>query len=68
MLGLDEVLRIGRGVSLQYVGQEHAGHWGRATFLVSAPTHVAVSRDDFTREDHLELQAQREHVGRESEL
>lgn len=59
LVKLSGVLRIGRSVTLQYLGNES----GRAALRVEAPSQTAVTRDDFTIADHLKVQEGRERHG-----
>lgn len=56
-LDFDEVLRIGRTVSIRFGGEEGDA---RAALYVTAPVNVAITRDDFSREEHDALQAKRD--------
>lgn len=58
-LPVSGVLRIGRSVTLQFLGNEA----GRAALRVEAPSQTAVTRDDFTFADHLKVQEGRERHG-----
>lgn len=57
VLALEEVVNIGREATISYVGQEMDN---RASLSVDAPLTVAVTRDDFTFEEHLRIQERRE--------
>lgn len=52
----EEVL-IGRTVRIRYNGEQGRE---RAELFVAAPPHVAVTRDDFTREEHDKFQNKRD--------
>lgn len=52
-----ERAQLGRTIKLEYRGMDAPGV---ATIGVAAPRHVAISRDDFTREQHMEFQLKRE--------
>lgn len=52
--------RIGRGVALMLMGLEDREGRHEAKLGINAPRHVAVSRDDFTWEQHLAFVEKRE--------
>lgn len=60
-LQLGEEVLIGRIVRIEFQGEEGKG---RAALLVRAPLNVAVTRDDFTHAQHMEIQQKREQGGR----
>ena len=51
-----DTILVGRGVRFRLDGEDEGG----ARIEVEAPRHMAVSRDDFTREEHDGYQAERE--------
>lgn len=53
-------VRIGRGVSIMLMGLEEREGRYEAKLGINAPRHVAVSRDDFTWEQHLAFVRKRE--------
>lgn len=55
-----EVCSIGRGITVSVISAEHEAE---VQLGVEAPNHVAVSRDDFTLEDHMKWQERRESGG-----
>jgi sRNA-binding carbon storage regulator CsrA len=55
---IGELICIGRGVRVLFKGCDRAE---QATLMIDAPRNVAVTRDDFTREEHLAKQARVEN-------
>jgi sRNA-binding carbon storage regulator CsrA len=56
-LAIDESVYIGREATITYTGQDMSD---RASLSVDAPLNVAVTRDDFTFEEHMRIQERRE--------
>jgi len=61
VLMLGESARIGREATITYVGEESGR---RASLSVEAPLNVAVTRDDYTFDEHIRTQERREKGGR----
>lgn len=57
VLAVDESVRIGREATITYTGQDMSD---RASLSIDAPLNVAVTRDDFTFEEHMRIQERRE--------
>jgi hypothetical protein len=58
---LEQTVRIGRGVWVRLAGFDDDG---AARLELDAPRHLAVSRDDFSYQEHLEFQRRREQGAR----
>lgn len=59
-VGAGQVVRIGRGVTVRLLALDARGPRVDAKLGIEAPRHVAVSRDDFSYDDHLRFVEQRE--------
>jgi len=59
-----DAVMMGRGVTVVLDGFED--RTGEARIGIEAPRHMAVSRDDFTFEQHMQFQFGRESRGREA--
>lgn len=62
-LGRGDMLSIGRGVKVAVLGIQRVAPSARGFLVrlgIDAPKRDAISRDDFTFEEHLQFQAQRE--------
>lgn len=55
-IGTNESIKIGRGIKITLLPTNHAD----ARLGIDAPRHLAVSRDDFSRDEHLAFQRERD--------